>query len=80
MSTKTKLTPELKIALEQYKKRCKENKHNEGYDNSRAYAGSPMRYFCRFCCEPTETLPENHISRPKIICDPCKKLNDLGLI
>lgn len=77
--TETNLTPELKIALEQYKKRCKKNEGKQ-IDNSRLPAGSAMYYYCRFCGDHTETLPEGHVSRPKTICNPCKHLNDLGLI
>jgi hypothetical protein len=68
-----------KIALGQFKKRKAANKGKQ-IDNSRLYAGSPMHYYCHFCGEPTETLPEGHMKAPKTTCDPCKLLRDHGLI
>jgi hypothetical protein len=68
-----------KIALEQFKKRKVANEGKQ-IDNSRLHAGSPMVYYCRFCGEHTETLPESHLKAPKTTCDPCKILRDHGLI
>lgn len=49
-------------------------------DNASLPAGSSMHYYCRFCGEKTETLPELHLRRPKLICDACKALYDQGLL
>lgn len=68
-----------KLALEQFEKRKKENEGKQ-VDNSSLRAGSPMYYYCKFCGDHTETLPETHFSRPKTVCDPCKILRDHGLI
>ncbi len=69
-----------KIALEQFEKRKAENAKKEQIDNLKLRAGSPMYYYCKFCGEHTQTLPETHICAPKVICDPCQVLNDHGLI
>lgn len=68
------------VALEQFRKRRAANAKKTRVDNSAAYAGSPMVYYCRFCGDHTETLPECHLSRPITICNPCKILHDHGLI
>lgn len=52
----------------------------EQVNNSHLPAGSPMYYYCRHCRKHTETLPESHLKRPKTVCDPCKVLDDHGLI
>ena len=67
------------IALEQFAKRKAENAGKQ-VDNSSLYAGSPMYYYCKFCGVQTDVLPESHFCAPKRICDPCKVLNDHGLI
>lgn len=68
-----------KLAMEQYEKRKAANQGKQ-IDNSRFYAGSPMYYYCKFCGAHTETLPEGHFGRAKVVCDPCKILHDHGLI
>jgi hypothetical protein len=68
-----------KIALEQFKKRKAANSGKQ-IDNSSLYAGSPMVYYCKFCGEHTQTLPESHIEAPKVVCDACKILRDHGLV
>lgn len=68
------------IAVRQFEKRKAENAEKPKIDNASLPAGSPMYYYCKFCGDHTETLPETHIRAPKVICDPCKVLNDHGLI
>ncbi len=68
------------IALTQFRKRKAENAQKERIDNSSLYAGSPMYYYCKFCGEHTETLPECHTQAPRVVCDPCGVLNVHGLI
>jgi hypothetical protein len=67
------------VALEQYKKRKEENAGKQ-IDNSTLHAGSPMYYYCRFCCIHTDTLPESHMCSPITICKPCDILYKHGLI
>lgn len=67
------------IALEQFAKRKLANKGKQ-IDNSSLRAGSSMYYYCKFCGEQTDVLPESHWGTPKTVCDPCKVLNDHGLI
>jgi hypothetical protein len=69
----------VEVALEQFAKRKALNRGKE-IDNSSLPAGSSMYYYCKFCGEHTVTLPEAHFGAPKVICDPCGKLNDHGLI
>jgi len=69
----------VEVALEQFRKRKVDNQGKQ-IDNSSLRAGSSMHYYCKFCGEHTETLPESHFGAPKVICDPCKVLNDHGLI
>lgn len=73
------LTFDVKLALENYELRKTQNKGKQ-VDNSRLPAGSPMHYYCRFCGEPTETLPEGHIVKPSTCCDPCQLLHNHGVI
>lgn len=68
------------LAMQQYRKRKAENDKKTRVDNSSLHAGSPMYFYCKFCGDPTCTLPEGYIGQPKKICDPCKILNDHGLI
>lgn len=68
------------VAMGQYRKRRQANEGKEKIDNSRLYAGSPMYYYCKFCGDHTQTLPESHRERPKTVCDPCKPLREMGLI
>lgn len=69
----------LDVAMRQFKKRKKANKGKQ-VDNSSLYAGSPMYYYCRYCGELTECLPESHWNSPKTVCDPCDVLHQHGLI
>jgi len=71
---------DLEIALEKFKERKAANASRERIDNSRLPAGSPMHYYCRFCGDATETLPECHLSQPITCCDPCHFLHQRGLI
>jgi hypothetical protein len=73
-------TFDVDLALEQFNKRVAANPESKQINNSSLHAGAPMIYYCRFCGCHTETLPECHVSRPKTCCDPCKVLNDHGLI
>jgi CRISPR/Cas system-associated protein Cas10 (large subunit of type III CRISPR-Cas system) len=68
------------VALAEYKKRKAENDKKTQIDNSALYAGSPMHYYCKHCGEPTETLPEAHMSRPKTVCDACQALVEHGVL
>ncbi len=68
------------VAMEQYQKRVTENKDLEHINNASLYAGSSMYYYCRKCRVQTQTLPESHICKPTTICNPCKILDDHGLI
>jgi len=68
------------IAMETYHKRVEDNKDLTHIDNGSLYAGSPMYFYCRKCRTQTDVLPESYITRPKTICDPCKILEDHGLI
>lgn len=68
------------VAMTKFVERFRMNKDKEQVDNSTLYAGSPMYYYCKFCGEHTQTLPECHFSAPKTICDPCEVLNAHGLI
>lgn len=70
---------DLKVAMEQYRLRKKANK-GKRIDNATLHAGSPMYFFCRFCDEPTETLPESYTSVPVTVCRPCEILRDHGLL
>jgi hypothetical protein len=70
----------IKVAMAQYLKRKKVNAGKEKIDNAKLHAGSPMYYYCRYCGDHTETLPESHLSKPKTTCDSCKLLVNLGLL
>ncbi len=70
---------DFEVALRTFKERKASNTGKQ-IDNSSLHAGSPMHYYCKFCGAPTETLPESHWGKPKTVCDPCKVLNDHGLI
>jgi hypothetical protein len=67
------------LAIEQFQKRKKANKGKQ-VDNSSLMAGSPMYFYCKYCGEHTETLPEGYWSKPKTKCDACKLLREHGLI
>ena len=68
------------LALKKYAERLAANASKTKIDNGSLPAGSPMHYYCRFCGEPTETLPEGHLGRPRTACEPCQVLRDHGLI
>ncbi len=63
-----------------YRQRCEANKTRPQVNNASLPAGSPMYYYCKFCGDPTEVLPEGHWSKPKTTCDPCQKLVDENAI
>ncbi len=75
----TTINVDLKVAMEQFKKRKAANKGKQ-IDNSSLYAGSPMYFYCRFCGEHTDTLPESYLCTPKRVCEPCEILHAHGLI
>ena len=66
-------------ALAEFVKRHNEHQGKQ-VDNSNLHAGSPMYYYCRHCGVHTQTLPEGHFGRPKIVCVPCEVLEAHGLI
>lgn len=68
------------VAMEQFKKRKEENSKKKRVDNAAAPAGAPMVYYCKYCGDHTETLPETHFQAPKTTCGPCKPLVDHGLV
>jgi hypothetical protein len=48
-------------------------------DNGRLWAGSPMYFYCKYCGQNTDVLPENYfLSTPRHICDECTSLIELG--
>lgn len=67
-------------ALNAFRQRCEANKTRQQVNNASLPAGSPMYYYCKFCGDPTETLPEGHWGTPKTVCDPCQSLRTLGLL
>lgn len=67
------------VALEQFVERYLENQGKQ-VDNSSFPAGAPIIYYCRHCGVHTQTLPESHWGRPKVVCDPCEVLVAHGLI
>ena len=69
---------DVKLALVQFQKRFFQNL-GEQIDNSTLYAGSSMHYYCRYCGEKTETLPETHMSVPVTVCVGCEPLQLRGL-
>jgi hypothetical protein len=71
---------DLKVAMKQFSKRKKANSKKKQIDNASLYAGSPMYFYCKFCGEPTDTLPESYTCTPKTVCDPCEILHLNGLI
>lgn len=73
-------TFDVDVALGQFKKRVAANPESKQINNSSLYAGMNMIYYCRFCGVHTDTLPECHTRGAKTCCDPCKVLNDHGLI
>jgi hypothetical protein len=76
MSIKLDVEVALKTFVERYIRASK----TEPINNGNLPAGSPMYYYCKHCGTHTETLSEGHWSRPTTICDPCKVLDDHGLI
>lgn len=68
------------VAIQSFVERYSATEGKERTDNSSLPAGSPMFYYCRHCREHTETLPESHVRAPKTVCDPCKVLQDHGLV
>jgi hypothetical protein len=77
---KTKIKMDLDVALKQFNKRKKANKKKKQVDNASLPAGAPMYFYCRFCGQHTETLPEGYFGKAKTICDPCNLLYLHGLI
>lgn len=69
-----------KVAMQQYKKRCKANSKKEKINNASLPAGSPMYFYCRFCGDLTDTLPESFTCTPNTTCEPCDVLHTHGLI
>jgi len=69
-----------KLALEQFEKRKAANKDKVQINDSDLPAGSPMHFYCRFCCVFTGTLPESYTCDPPTVCHPCQVLHDHGLI
>jgi hypothetical protein len=61
------------LALTNFHRRKEENKGKQ-IDNSSQPAGSPIRYYCRYCGAHTQTLPECHNDRIKTVCDACEPL------
>ena len=66
--------------MKQFKLRKASNKNKKQIDNSRLPAGSSTYFYCRFCGDFTESLPESYIGKPKTICTPCQVLHKHGLI
>ena len=67
------------LAMKMYKERKEKNK-GAGIDNSKLPAGSSMYYYCEFCGEHTQTVPEGYWGKIKTICTPCETLHVHGLI
>ena len=67
-----------KLALAQFQKRFFQNLGKQ-IDNSKLYAGSPMTYYCRYCGEKTQVLPEAHMGVPRTVCVGCEPLQLHGL-
>jgi hypothetical protein len=78
MNTEIKI--DLKVAMEQFQKRKAKNAKKKRIDNSSLPVGAPMYFYCRFCGDQTDCLPEGYTCRPKRICDPCEVLHLHGLI
>ena len=76
----TPIQIDLKVAMKQFKKRKKENSKHTEIDNSSLRAGSPMYFYCSFCGDQTDVLPECYTCRPKTVCEPCEILHAHGLI
>ena len=70
----------VETAMETYRSRVEENKDLKQIDNGSLYAGSPMYFYCRECRVQTDVLPESYLTRPKTICNPCKILEEHGLL
>lgn len=68
-----------RVVLAQFTERYRENQGKQ-VNNLSMSAESPMVYYCRHYGVHTETLPESHWGRLKTICNPCKVLDDHGLI
>ena len=68
------------VAIAQFHKRKKANEKVKRIDNASLPAGAPMTYYCAYCRDHTETLPESHMSRPKTVCDPCQVLVNHGMM
>ncbi len=67
-------------AKKEVQERRKKNMKNMK-DNSSLYAGSPMYYYCQYCCAHTDTLSESDFTtKPKTICKDCKPLKNKGLL
>jgi len=49
-------------------------------DNSLLVAGSPMYFYCRYCGDLCDELPEEFLTVPKIACAECDTLVMRGLL
>lgn len=66
------------FALDALKRRRKESITAKQRDNSSLPAGSPMYFYCKACSALADVLPESYLSTPKVLCDECQALKDLG--
>ncbi len=66
-----------KYALEQLKKRKKQNKDREKINNANLYAGDMMHYYC-IICNQEMVLFENHSCPAPKLCVECQALKDKG--
>lgn len=71
---------DVKLAMREFNKRRVLNQGKKQINNADLPAGAPMHYYCRFCGEPTATLPETHSGRAPTICEPCAVLHAHGVI
>ena len=75
----TNIQVDLKVAMQQFKKRQKANKGKQ-IDNSRLPAGASMYFYCKCCGAQTDVLPESYTCTPKQMCEPCEVLRAHGLV
>lgn len=68
------------IMQENFRKRVKRNANKKKIDNASLVAESPMYFYCKYCGDHTETLPENFTKKPVTVCVPCHELEKLGAI
>ncbi len=52
----------------------------EPIDNGSLYAGSPMYFYCKFCGNVSDILPESYISPPSHVCGECDILKEAGIL